>query len=202
MTTAITMNQPARGILRTALKTAPLALALLVLAGTADAGPGKKHRGYARADDSFSVQARVLDVEPLVRIVQVTVPQEVCWDEPVRHTTDGYESATPKVLGGIIGGVVGNQFGSGSGNKIMTAAGALLGASIGRDSAYYNRQARNSYVTYEEVCEVEQVTHEEERTDGYRVTYEYGGREFVTRTAVPPGDTLRVRVQVEPLPYN
>lgn len=191
-----------RPALRRIAGSAPLVVALLLWAGMADAGPGKKHRAYGPADSSYSVEARVLDVEPLLRVVQVTVPQEVCWDEPVRHTTDAYESRTPTVLGGILGGVVGNQFGGGSGRKLMTAAGVLLGASMGRDAGYRNRQPRSSYVTYEEVCEVEQVTHEEERSDGYRVTYEYGGREFVTHTAVPPGRTLRVRVQVEPLPYN
>jgi len=176
--------------------TALLAVAALACTGNATAD-GHNYRGYSNAE-SFGVQARVLDIEPLVRTVQVTVPQEVCWEEPVRRTADNYNSATPKVLGGIIGGVIGNKFGSGSGNKIMTAAGAILGASIGRDAQYRNRQARGSYVSYEQVCEIEQVTHEEERTDGYRVTYEYGGREFVTYSDVPPGDYIRLRVRVEP----
>jgi len=178
------------------------AMLLVGLTTAAEAGHGPKSRAD-RGADRFAVEAPVLDVEPLVRVVQVTVPQEVCWQEPVRHTADsGYRSATPTVLGAIIGGVAGNQFGSGSGNKVMTAAGALLGGSIGRDMANRRRQAQASYVTYERVCDIEQVSHEEERIDGYRVTYEYAGREFVTQTPVDPGETIRVRVQVQPLDYN
>ncbi len=177
------------------------ALLALMTVTSAHAGHGKRWQG-AGGDDSFAVEARVVDVEPLLRTVQVTTPQEVCWDEPVRHTSRERESATPKVLGGIVGGVAGNQFGSGSGNRIMTVAGALLGASIGSDIARARAQGGGSLVTYESVCEIEQVTHAEERLDGYRVTYEYAGREFVTRTAAEPGDTIRVRVRVEPLAYN
>ena len=170
-------------------------LLTLVNAGNALANPSKA--------DSFAIEAPVVNVEPLVRVVQVTVPQEVCWEEPVRYQTrNGYQSHTPKVIGGIIGGVVGNQFGKGSGNTVMTAAGALLGASIGRDVAYERSRNQATQVRYERVCEIEQVTHQEERSDGYRVTYEYAGQEFVTYSKVDPGPYIRVRVRLEPLAYN
>lgn len=155
------------------------------------------------SSEEFSVNVPVLDVEPLVRTVQVTTPQEVCWEEPVHHAGyRGHKSHTPKILGGIIGGVVGNQFGSGRGKGVMTIAGALLGASIGRDVTH--RRARHGpvHVSMERRCKIEHVTHEEERIDGYDVTYEYGGREFSTHTPVNPGDTIRVRVRVEPVAYN
>jgi uncharacterized protein YcfJ len=153
--------------------------------------------------EEFSVIVPVLDVEPLVRIVQVTTPQEVCWEEPVHHAGyRGRESYTPKILGGIVGGVVGNQFGSGRGKGITTIAGVLLGASIGRDVAYRRAHHGPAHVSMERRCKIEQVTHEEERIDGYEVTYEYGGREFSTHTPVKPGDTIRVRVRVEPVVYN
>jgi uncharacterized protein YcfJ len=160
---------------------------------------------YSRgaSGEQFWVNAPVLDVKPLVRVVRITTPREVCWEEPVHHA--GYrerESHTPKILGGIIGGVVGNRFGGGRGQDIMTIAGALLGASIGRDVAYRRSRYQPGYVSMEHRCEIEHVTHEEERMDGYEVTYEYGGREFTTRTPVDPGDTIRVRVRVEPVAYN
>jgi len=151
----------------------------------------KEH--YVSEDGMFYAEAEVTDVQPIVRIVRVTTPRRTCWDEQVRQTQYGYGrrpgSYTSTVLGGIIGGVVGNQFGSGSGNVAMTAAGSLLGASIGRDAAL-RRQ------------EVEETVHEEERHDGYRVTYSYQGRSFVTRMAEDPGSTVRVRVQVDPLAYS
>lgn len=155
-----------------------------------------------QAQEQFSVNAKVISVEPLVRIVEVTTPQEVCWNEQVVHRTTGYKSRTPLVLGGIIGGVVGNQMGGGRGKSIMTVAGAILGASIGRDIAQQKQTGQQEVLAYERVCEIEQVTHEEERANGYRVTYEYDGREFVTYTQSDPGEFIRVRVHIEPLAYN
>lgn len=170
---------------------------LLALAGTSYAG---HQPGGVNSSESgqFSVNAKVLDVEALTRIVQITTPQEVCWNEPVRYQARGYESNTPKVLGGILGGAFGNKFGGGSGKKVMTVAGVLLGASIGRDVAYQNSHRGPAHVSYERICEVEQVTHEEERGDGFRVTYEYAGRQFVTYAQEAPGDYIRLRVLVEP----
>ena len=51
------------------------------------------------------------------------------------HYPEGYRSATPVILGGILGGVVGNRMGKGHGRDIATVAGVLLGGSIGRDLA-------------------------------------------------------------------
>lgn len=154
--------------------------------------------------------AKVTHVQPITRIVHISTPREVCWNERVRTVSDEgrhgrrYDRpVAPTVLGGILGGVVGNQFGSGRGNTAMTVAGALLGASIGRDASIrnqrtYHRPARVSYTT-ERRCEIEQVTHEEERIDGYQVSYRFRGRDYVTRTNTDPGDRIRVRVEVDPV---
>ncbi len=154
--------------------------------------------------EQFWIEAPVVDVQPQLRVVQVTVPQQVCWDEPVQHAARDHrrESFTPKILGGILGGVVGNQFGGGRGRTAMTVAGALLGASMGNDAARQRIPAQATYTSFERRCKTEQVTHEEERADGYRVTYEYAGRRFTTRSPVDPGNSIRVRVQVEPVTYN
>ncbi len=159
---------------------------------------------YARGRhaESFWVDAQVLHVEPRLRLVEITTPREVCWDEPVRHVTNQYESHTPKVVGGILGGVLGNQFGGGRGRTAMTVAGALLGASVGRDVAHQRAVPSSSYTSVERRCELEQVVHTEERIDGYRVTYLYQGREMVTETKVDPGNTIRVRVRVDSVTYN
>jgi len=162
--------------------------------------------------------AKVTHVQPITRIVQISTPQEVCWNERVRSVSDEGRRGrgrgrrhdrqfAPTVLGGILGGVVGNQFGSGRGNTAMTVAGALLGASIGRDASVRNqreysrpvsRPARVSYTT-ERRCEIDQVFHQEERIDGYRVSYRFRGRDYVTRTNVDPGERIRVRVEVDPV---
>lgn len=160
--------------------------------------------------------AKVTYVQPITRIVQISTPHEVCWNERVRTVThdtrdDGWRndsrnrSFAPTVLGGLVGGVVGNQFGGGRGNTAMTIGGALLGAAIGRDASIRNhrpvRQPRPATVAYttERRCEIEQVMHEEERIDGYRVSYRFRGRDYVTRTDADPGDRIRVRVEVDPV---
>ncbi|MDH3978285.1 MAG: glycine zipper 2TM domain-containing protein [Gammaproteobacteria bacterium] len=148
-------------------------------------------------------QAKVVDVEPIVRIVQIATPQEVCWKEAAdtypRHRS-GQRSFAPAILGGIIGGVVGNKFGSGRGKDAMTVAGALLGASVGRDVSYQNQRVRSSHGAQQR-CVIEESIHEEERIEGYRVTYRYQGRDYVTRMPDEPGKKIRVRVSVDPVAY-
>ena len=161
----------------------------------------------SRYDDTgaFFTYAKVIDVQPIVRVVQVTTPRQACWEEPVTraHYPRHGRSATPVLLGGILGGVVGNQFGGGSGKDIMTVAGALLGASIGRDAAYRNSasQPHTTYTTTERRCQTETTVHEEERIDGYNVSYRYQGKTFVTRMPDDPGDRVRIRVRVASAGY-
>jgi hypothetical protein len=55
------------------------------------------------------------------------------------YPPSAYRSYTPIIGGAIVGGLIGNQFGRGSGRKALTAAGVILGGSIGRDYEYRNR---------------------------------------------------------------
>lgn len=172
-----------------------LGVVSLPVAGNAARPPG--------SGDQYFAQAKVTSVEPIVRIVQVATPREVCWDEPVRQSYRGssrrHQSFVPTVLGGIIGGVVGNQFGGGRGKDAMTVAGALLGASVGRDTGYRNQNyAAPRYVSARR-CEIEETVHEEERIEGYRVTYRFQGHDYVTRMNRHPGRDIRVRVRVDPV---
>lgn len=69
-------------------------------------------------------------------------------------------------------------------NRILAAAAGLAlasGAAVA-DPAYEVRY-RDSFV---------------ERIDGYDVTYEYAGREYVTQLPYDPGERIRVRVDVTP----
>ena len=157
--------------------------------------------------DAYYEYARVTHVEPITRIVRINSPREVCWNERVRTVREvdrhRHSSFTPTVLGGLLGGVVGNQFGGGRGKSALTVAGALLGASFGRDAGNRRhrpaRSTRMTGYTTERRCEVEQVVHEEERIDGYRVGYRFHGRDYETRTDTYPGDRIRVRVEVDPV---
>ncbi len=97
--------------------------------------------------EGFYDTAKVINIEPLMRQVQYQRPQEACyWREPRPAGQRSYTS----VIGGAIGGIIGHQFGKGHGKEVMTAVGALLGASIGND-LYQNRstyrQPRRSSVS-------------------------------------------------------
>jgi uncharacterized protein YcfJ len=182
-----------------------LALAglLVCVAGAASADPRVRSGGVE--------YARVVEVTPIVRQVRIETPARECWQETEYRTVrrddyyrgGGVDSPVPTIAGGIIGGVIGNQFGSGSGRDAMTAVGAILGASIAteaaRDDSY--RRGGSSYerrpVTVER-CETRVSYHEEERIEGYRVTYVYAGREYMTTMASPPGNRIPVRVSVVP----
>jgi len=180
---------------------------LVCLAGSASAaGPRGTDVDYAR----------VVDVVPIVQRVRIETPSRECWQETeyqtVRHETrrhtpgDGrVQSAAPTIAGGILGGVIGRQFGSGSGRDAMTAVGALVGASMASQAAHNEAHGRSSrHVAYEERpvtverCRTTVSHHEEERVEGYRVTYVYAGRQYQTTMASDPGSRIPVRVTVVP----
>ncbi len=108
------------------------------------------------------------------------------------------------VIGGIAGAVLGSKVGDGSGRYVGTAVGSMVGGMAGRsiyDSSQRNRQvARRGTVR---VCDPVPVNSgdyrdEDERLQGYDVTYEYANRTYRTRTSYHPGDRIRVRVDVQP----
>ncbi len=181
-------------------------LATSLLSATACASPGYGSETVNYNRDQYTDYARVLKVTPLYRQVQVNVPERQCWDEKVVHhqpgrSRGGYQSYTPHILGGVAGGVIGNQFGKGSGNTILTVAGALLGGSLGRDTARHHRRYSEpgySYTTNETRCETRNSYRTEEREDGYQVKYRYNGRTYTTRMDYPPGKKIQVNVQVVP----
>jgi uncharacterized protein YcfJ len=201
-----------------------VAVGLLFAAQGALAGHDKpwKHDRYGGRQTQYEY-ARVLDVEPMMRRVRVTVPRRECYME-TRYDYDDRDygrddryyrvgqprsSAGSMILGGIIGAAVGNQIGSGDGRRAATVAGAIIGSAIGHDTAA-RRAARDGdrYGDYREHreprayeverCDTRYEEDWEERVDGYLVTYEYNGQRRTTRLPYDPGDRLRVRVDVRP----
>ncbi|MEL7373964.1 MAG: hypothetical protein AAGJ36_05830, partial [Pseudomonadota bacterium] len=70
--------------------------------------------------------ARVLDVKPLIRTVQVEIPVRECYERPVEVRRERRRGGLGRVIaGGIIGGVIGSQFGDGSGREAMTVLGSV-----------------------------------------------------------------------------
>ena len=73
--------------------------------------------------------AKVMQVEPLVRRVDVSYPRRECWNEQVtRYEEPGPGSATPTLLGVIVGGGRGHRSGRGNGRTGGASAGRVLGA--------------------------------------------------------------------------
>lgn len=156
--------------------------------------------------------ADVVSVEPYFRRVRVEVPRKECWEEEVvterrrghRHHRSDHGVAGATIAGGLIGGVLGRQIGGGSGRDAMTVVGAVLGSSIANDRAQDRREESNSQrkryqdVQIVERCETTREIREEERIDGYLVTYVYGGNEYTTHTQEDPGAKIRIRVAVTP----
>jgi uncharacterized protein YcfJ len=148
--------------------------------------------------------ADVVSVDPIIEQISEPIDREVCWSEPVtyREPVRRPRSNSGAVLGAIVGGVIGNQFGSGHGRDAATVAGAALGYSVARDEQrrndrYYGRYSERVVRTEERRCRIETDYREEERVLGYDVAYRYNGRVYHTRTDSHPGDTIRVRVDIE-----
>jgi len=167
---------------------------------------GQYGQGQYEGDAAYDY-ARVVDVQPLITRVRVTTPQRECWDETRQAPPpgNGYgvlprSTAGGAVLGGIVGAVIGHQFGHGQGRDAATAAGAVVGAAVGAQQA----QRRAAYASAPpqaytvQRCETRYREEWQERTDGYRVTYDYHGRRQVTEMPNRPGDRIRVRVDVSP----
>jgi uncharacterized protein YcfJ len=101
----------------------------------------------------------------------------------------------------VIGAAIGNQIGHGDGRRAATAAGAIIGAGIGRDQAQrrvaqYGSPAPREYTVQR--CETRYHDEWQERVDSYRVTYVYHGHRQVTELPYRPGERIRVRVDVSP----
>lgn len=208
----------------TAVTVAAMALVggTLLSAGPALADPGRDWRP-ARDHGASYDYARVVDVDPIVRHVRVRTPVRECWEETRYEYYDDYDrydrhdrprrsEAGATIAGGIIGGVIGRQFGDGKGRDAMTLVGTLVGAAIGNERAsrgreYDDRYDYDRYGAYERQsypvtrCETRYRAEDQERIDGYRVTYRYRGQTYTTRTDYDPGDRIRVRVDVSPVRY-
>jgi uncharacterized protein YcfJ len=117
------------------------------------------------------------------------------------------------VIGAIIGGVVGHQFGNSSrGRDHGTVAGVIGGGIIGNlienspsanaapASVNYDPQpARVDYTPETRTVQrCQTVQDSREQVTGYNVTYRYNGRDYQTRMAYDPGQTINVRVNLAP----
>lgn len=109
------------------------------------------------------------------------------------------------VLGGLAGGVLGNQVGGGNGKVAATALGAVLGAFAGdnidnrnaRPAPAYPAQVYQTSGRDDNRCQT--VYETQSQLTGYQVVYDYRGQSYSTFMRNNPGNSLRVRVSVEPI---
>lgn len=139
----------------------------------------------AQAQPQGREMGRVLSVTPVTQ--QVAVPQQVCHNEAV-YSGGRQPSGAGAVLGAVAGGLVGNAIGGGSGRALATAAGVVGGAVLGN-------QVESGGPGYQNVQRCTTQTRYDNQFMGYDVVYEYGGRQYATRTQSDPGQWIPVTVQ-------
>ncbi|MGI9248082.1 MAG: glycine zipper 2TM domain-containing protein [Woeseiaceae bacterium] len=174
----------------------------VMLIGTTGTALADRDYRVARNDRAMYDYAKVTSTQPIVNYVTVKTPVRECWEEMQYYTVDrrGRYGGGATLVGALIGGVVGHQFGSGRGNDAATVAGTLIGAAVGSDASRkrYDKYGAERIARPVERCETRYQAHQEERIDGYRVTYRYHGQKYVTEMPYDPGRKIRVRVDVRP----
>ena len=130
------------------------------------------------------ISGRVISSTPVIE--QMQVPRTVCNNQPV--AVQQPKSGAGAVLGAIAGAALGNAIGGGAGRAIATGVGLVGGAAVG-DRV---EGGGASYVQNMQSCTTQ--TFYENRTIGYNVTYEYGGRPYTVQMPNDPGPTIRLQV--------
>lgn len=126
---------------------------------------------------------RVISSTPVIQ--QVAVPRQVCSNQPM--VVQQPNTGAGAVMGGIAGGAMGNAIGGGSGRAAATVLGLVGGALLGN-----NIEGSGGRVANVQQCATE--TTYENRTVGYNVAYEYGGKQYNVQMPYDPGPTIRVQV--------
>ncbi len=186
--------------MKTKLKLATLASAVILFGNSAALAD---HANRPTIGDSGKFDyARVVSARPIINYVTVRTPVRECWEETRHYTVDRHagHNVGGTILGAVIGGVVGHQIGSGHGNDAATVAGSLIGAAIGNGTSrrHHEQFGVEQHSRQVDRCKSSYREHQEERIDGYRVTYRYNGQKYVTEMPYDPGERMRVKIDVRP----
>lgn len=172
-------------------------LSLLLLAAAA-AAPALAQSG-APADPVVVELARVRSSTPVYGEVQV--PRSECTTQTMeaeRPARDEGPNLVGAGIGAVAGGLLGHTVGGGNGNTAATAVGAVAGALVGNEVAKRNANGQANRAPAE-VRNCKTVKETQNRLVGYRVQYEYAGREFESIVRSYPGSTLPVLISVKPV---
>jgi uncharacterized protein YcfJ len=127
--------------------------------------------------------ARVISSTPVVQ--QVAVPRQVCTNQAVGYTEP--KSGVGAVMGAVAGAGLGNAFGQGGGRALATAVGVIGGAMVGNNIEGSNTQVHNV-----QQCSTQNFY--DNRTVGYNVVYEYGGKQYAVQMPNDPGATVQLQL--------
>lgn len=161
-------------------------LAGLILGGVVVTAVG----AYASSrSDMFQEYADVVAVAPAFDNKQTS--RQVCSDEALTQQVPVKDEKriAGAAIGAVIGGVLGHQVGSGDGNKIATAVGAVGGGYAG-SKIQKGMQERNTETVVDERCET--VYDNQKIPAGYDVSYELDGKSGTVRMDHDPGERIRV----------
>ncbi len=122
-------------------------------------------------------------------IKSVPVSRQVCSTETVEAAPD--RSAAGAVIGGVAGGVLGHTVGKGGGKLAATVVGAIAGTVVGD-----RLDNQDATPTTQQVQRCHTVREQQDQLVGYRVTYEYAGKQYSTRMARDPGDRVELQISV------
>ncbi|MDD2878879.1 MAG: glycine zipper 2TM domain-containing protein [Rhodoferax sp.] len=164
---------------------------------------------------SYTDHARVRSAEP--QYENTNVPRNECTSQWINERDGHGGRGLPErqigqdrqyggaIVGGLAGGVIGHQIGGGAGKDAATALGVVLGAITGDRMENQNRNPRAQYddrqyeTAQREVKRCRTVYDVQTRITGYRVTYDYRGQSYTTVMRNNPGNSLPVRVTVDPI---
>lgn len=183
--------------LRRRLIAAVIIGSLAATAAIAEPRDRDRDRGERHRDDGYEY-ATVLESIPITRMVRVSEPRQICEDVPVEYRRER-RSGAGVALGALIGAAIGHHAGGHSGHQGSgTVIGAVVGSQIGREVAPREVTVERDLETR---CRTVDSSYSEERVVGYRVVYRYNGRTYETELPDDPGSSLRVRVDVQPVPH-
>ena len=148
----------------------------------------------ATAEQAFHYDyATVLESTPVIKIVERTDYERECKPRVIQYQKPAKKGNT--LVGTVMGAAIGHALGHRSKHRAGAAvAGAIIGNSIAKNSGTSYIQER-----VENHCQMIPVTWQEEQIVGYNVVYRYNERSFESRLPFKPGDTLKIRVLLNPI---
>mgnify|MGYP000875825669 FL=1 len=139
--------------------------------------------GTATSIASAQEVGRVISSTPVVQ--QVGVPRQVCTSQPT--IVSEQKTGAGAVMGALAGGGLGNAVGQGTGKALATMAGVVGGAILGNNIEGGNQQVQNV-----QTCSTQTIY--ENRTVGYNVVYEHGGKQYNVQLPNEPGPTIQLQL--------